>query len=231
LLDGELATYDDFLARDWLESALPARMPRLADYLSLEAVEKLFAERGLSLKQRQFDEKFHTLQAPTLLTADIAYYREVSAARGNNLAVAYIDIDDFKNLNTKYGHPRVDTSVLPVFMRALESFTFARGYAYRYGGDEYALLLANGQGAGRALEHLQKQIYELRYPDIEERLCISVGFCEVSAELFLSDEAIIERANLAMRHAKAKGKNRIATFKQGSLYRESDLIILPLRQG
>ncbi|PYT31169.1 MAG: hypothetical protein DMG57_06070 [Acidobacteria bacterium] len=63
------------------------------------------------------------------------YYRDACESRGISLAIAYIDIDDFRKLNTKYGHVAVDRDVLPLFMRAMESFTFARDYGYRFGGD------------------------------------------------------------------------------------------------
>lgn len=227
-LDAELASYDDMLAKDWLEHVNPERMPRLADYLTLEEVERHFARGDLQLRPRQYDEKFHMLQAPTLLVPDITYYRGVNAARGNVVAVAYLDIDDFKKLNTKYGHPVVDATVLPVFMRALESFTFARGYAYRLSGDEYAVLLANGRGAASILQEFQKGLAAVRYHNVEEKLSVSVGLCEVTVESYLSDQAVVERANFAMRRAKKqRGKNRIATYAGDGRYRDDDVVLVP----
>jgi hypothetical protein len=67
VLNAELRPYDEILAKDWLESVSPAKMPRLADYLTLEEVEKYLEMANVRLSPRQFDEKFHTLQAPTLL--------------------------------------------------------------------------------------------------------------------------------------------------------------------
>jgi diguanylate cyclase (GGDEF)-like protein len=200
-------------------------MPRLADYLTLEEVEKNFQRRKIRLPDRIYDEKFHILQAPTLLISDINYYREVCAARGANLAVAYLDIDDFKNLNTKYGHHAVDTDVLPVFMRALEGFTFSRGQAYRFGGDEYAILLGNGQRAAEALQDLQQALLRLTYRNINEKTTVSIGLCLITSDCFLSDQEVIERANRAVRHAKEQGKNSIATY-EGELYRDQDLRML-----
>ena len=42
-----------------------------------------------------------------------------------------------------YGEIEVDRRVLPVFMRLIEAHVFQHGFAYRYGGDEYMILLPN----------------------------------------------------------------------------------------
>jgi diguanylate cyclase (GGDEF)-like protein len=197
----------------------------MSDYLTLEEVERHLRERNVRLSERQYDEKFHLLQAPTLLLPDIEYYRTVGAIRGNSTAVAYIDIDDFKALNTKYGHPKVDRDVLPIFMRALESFTFARGHAYRLGGDEYVLLLANGQGARAALMDLQQILRGLSYHEINESTLVSIGLCDVTPECCLSNQGIVERANRAMRHAKEHAKSGLVSYAQSS-FREEDLVVV-----
>lgn len=224
-LDSELTPFDQMLAKDWIENVAACPMPRLADYLTLEEVEMNLQRRGVKLADRQFDEKFHLLQSPALLVPDIAYYRDVSAARGNAVGFAYMDIDDFKKLNTKYGHYAIDANVLPVFMRAIEGFVFARGHAYRFGGDEYALLLANGQGSIPALQHLQQKLRSLAYVGIEGNTTVSIGLCSVTPECYLSDNAVVERANRAMRYAKEKAKGGIATYADGR-FEDADLIAI-----
>jgi diguanylate cyclase (GGDEF)-like protein len=224
-LESELAPFDELLSSDWLKAIVACPMPRLADYLTLEQVEANLQGRNVKLAARQFDEKFHLLQTPNLLVHDIKYYREASAARGNTVAVVYIDIDDFKQLNTKYGHHTIDANVLPVFMRCLEAFVVARGHAYRYGGDEYALLLANGQGAIPALQHLQDELRSLAYIGIEESTSVSIGLCTVTPECYLSDNAVVERANRAMRYAKETAKGGIASYGDAR-YDDADLIAI-----
>ncbi len=136
----------------------------------------------------------------------------MSGVRGNPVALAFVDIDDFKRLNTALGHLAVDLHVLPVLMRALEAFSFARGFAYRMGGDEYAVLLGNGRGALGSFDELRQHIAGLRYHEIPDTTTISLGVAVVPSDCELSDMAVLERANRAMRHAKDHGKDCVATF-------------------
>ena len=54
------------------------------------------------------------------------------------------NIDKFKDFNTKYGETQIDVRLLPRFMAALEAHVYSRGFAYRFGGDEYVVLLPQG---------------------------------------------------------------------------------------
>jgi diguanylate cyclase (GGDEF)-like protein len=223
-LEQELEPFDKFLREEWFSNQETHALPRLADYLTLEQVDVNLKNRGFQLQERAYDEKFHLLQAPALLLGDISYFREMSAIRDNKIAVAFLDIDDFKAFNTTYGHIAVDAQVLPVFMRELERFAFGRGFAYRISGDEYAVLLSNAEGCSNFFKNLQHKLAGLPYFKITHRTCVSIGLCVVTTNCFLSDQSIVERANRAMRHAKDKGKHCIATY-QGALYRDDDLVI------
>ncbi len=221
-LNGELSHFDSILQQAWAKRTDALKMPRLSDFLTLEEVEKVLDQRGSRLPPRQYDEKFHLLQAPGQLGLDLHYFREACEARGVPLVIAYLDIDDFKRLNTTHGHVAVDQNVLPVFMSALEHFAFARGYAYRLSGDEYALLLPNGFGAEKIVPDLLRIVQDLWYGSITERTTISVGLCAVEPDSPFTDLALEERANRAMRFAKDAGKNCVATFK-GTLLLDEDL--------
>src|SRR5262249_17371087 len=92
---------------------------------------------------QEYDEKFHILRAPGLFSRDLEQIRWQCDMRNTSVVISYVDIDDFKSFNTKYGEIAVDRIVLPTFMSVLEAHMFAHGYAYRHGGDEYLLLLPN----------------------------------------------------------------------------------------
>ncbi len=59
---------------------------------------------------------------------------------GKSLAVLYLDADDFKAINDRYGHEAGDTALMDVAHRLAESVRSA-DQAYRLGGDEFALLV------------------------------------------------------------------------------------------
>jgi diguanylate cyclase (GGDEF)-like protein len=214
-LDETIRPLDELAARRWIREAAALPIPRLTDYLDLERVEKKVREQ-LRLARREFDEKFHILQAPSLFLPDLHYYREKCALRGAPVAVAFLDIDEFKRkFNTPHGETQVDRRVLPRFMRALEAHVAFHGQAYRQGGDEYMILLP-GLSRGLAiafLEELRGKLGRLDYPDVPERTTVSIGLCVAEADCPLTDRELRERANRAEAFAKRSGRNCIATYR------------------
>jgi diguanylate cyclase (GGDEF)-like protein len=205
-------------------------MPTLSDYLTIEEVEKAMADLPQSPRlERQFDEKFHTLQAPLLFLPDLAYYRDRCGQRRVPLLVGYIDIDNFKKFNTKYTEPVVDRDLLPKFMASLEAHTFSHGHAYRYGGDEYVLIIPNmSLRVGTTfIEDYRQTLQKLRFVGIEEPITLSIGLCEIHADLPLTEREIEERANVAKNFAKDQGKDRVATYGNEQLLHGDLRILLP----
>jgi len=202
----------------------PLRVPRLTDYFSLQLAQKMLGDAA-TLPAREYDEKFHILNAPTLFLPDLHYYRQQCELRGSAVAAAFVDIDNFKSFNTNHGHDKVDRNLLPRFMQALEAHVFGRGLAYREGGDEYLIVLPSAplQTALQLLDDLRQLVSALSYPDISERTTVSVGLCVADADCFLTDSEVKERANRAAKFAKDKGKDRVVTyggdsFADGELY-------------
>jgi diguanylate cyclase (GGDEF)-like protein len=197
------------------EAAVP--QPRLSDFLSLEyAVGEINA--SMPLAARAYDEKFHLLQAPSLFLGDLQYFRTMCELRGRPLAVGFIDIDDFKSLNTQHGESVIDRDLLPRFMRRIEAEMFMRGFAYRFGGDEYVTLLPNADRTEATTVHntIRNAVRGLRYPGITKMTTVSVGLCEVEPDSFWTGQEILGRANAAKNFAKSSGKDRVATYRKGS---------------
>lgn len=219
-LEKELRVLDGVVNAPWFSEVVTARLPRLTDYLSLR-----FAERALGgaqeLQPRVYDEKFHILEAPALFVSDLAAYRVRCGLRRVPVCVAFLDIDDFKGFNTRYGETRIDRDLLPAFMELLEAHAFAHGHAYRFGGDEYVVLLPNAdcEDAVRILRRFQAALRELALAGIDEELTISAGVCPVGPDCILTDREVLERANRAKNHAKGRGKDRVAWYR-GEIYRD-----------
>jgi diguanylate cyclase (GGDEF)-like protein len=214
-LDEVIRPLDQLASRDWFRNAVPFPVPRLADYLDLESVEKRFS-RELRLPEREYDEKFHILQAPSLFLRDLHYYRSKCLLRGTSVAVAFLDIDNFKQrFNSRFGETKVDRNVLPRFMRSLEAHVGFHGHAYRQGGDEYLLVLP-GLSTGLAvtfLDELRRKQAELEYPEVQERTTVSIGLCVADPDCPLTDRELREKANQAEGFAKKAGRNCVATYR------------------
>ncbi|MCH9686778.1 MAG: GGDEF domain-containing protein [Deltaproteobacteria bacterium] len=222
-LEKELRILDQVVHAPWFSETETARIPRLTDYLSLRFAEQARGDAE-QLPERVYDEKFNLLEAPTLFLPDLAVYRGRCGLRRVPVCVVYLDIDDFKDFNTRYSETRIDRDLLPAFMEQLEAHVFAHGHAYRFGGDEYVVLLPNTrcEDACRLVERFQASLRELGLPGIHEPLTVSAGVCAVGPDCILTDREALERANRAKNHAKAQGKDRVAWYR-GELYREEHL--------
>lgn len=226
LLKKDLFSLEHLMSAPWFDEAEAQRVPDLTDYLSIRHAEAALPE-PLSLRPREYDEKFHILEAPSLFLPDLAYYRRRARFRGVPVGVAYLDIDDFKAFNTRYTESRVDLDLLAPFMEAIEAHVFSHGHAYRFGGDEYVLTLPNmgRDWAAMFLRALQDRIARTEYRGIHRAPTVSIGLLVLDVDCVLTDREAQERANAAKNHAKATEKGRIATFS-GSLCRDADLTLM-----
>ena len=212
----EMDTLNELVASPWIQELTPADLPQLPDIITLELAESDLRSSWES-RTRIYDEKFHILQSPQLLWDDIRYFREACALRGVSAGVAFVDIDDFKAVNTALTEPVVDEVVLPRFMLTLERSVFGRGFAYRMGGDEYILLLPNLSCSELRsfLGDLRTRVAQQKYPGTEVQTTISVGYAMVTPRTPLTDREIVEAAASAKARAKDAGRNRVAGFADG----------------
>lgn len=120
-----------------------------------------------------------------------------------------MDLDEFKPLNDNYGHDAGDR-VLVELVRIVKSRTREKDRFYRYGGDEFVLLLpdTSPSGAHRAIENLRQALeHELAGPG--GKVMVSMGLAQrQSGE---SPDPWLKRADDALLSAKRTGKNRVVT--------------------
>lgn len=225
-LERELRVLDQIMAAEWFLEARPARVPRLTDFVSIRHAESARPELAHE-PAREIDDKFRVLLAPSAFLPDLAHYRARCELRDGSVTVAYLDIDDFKAFNTRWGETRIDRDLLPPFQELLESHVFAHGHAYRLGGDEYVALLPNADGAwGLAfVRRFARALEDLRCPGIDVKPTVSVGLVTVGPDSFLTDREVLARADRAKAFAKGNGKRRVAGYA-GELVTERDLVVL-----
>ncbi len=127
-----------------------------------------------------------------------------------NLALAMVDLDYFKQINDKYGHP-VGDRVLKCYANSLFTIFRQHDLVCRYGGEEFAVLFPNTSEQG-ALAAMEKVRDKAKQSFIEDGH-IQVKVPSFSAGLTLFDTndtaaTMIQRADEALYHAKSCGRNR-----------------------
>ena len=142
-----------------------------------------------------------------------ALQREVDLAKRNlqPLSVLMLDIDHFKRINDSYGHITGD-EVLKAVANALKKSLRNIDMVFRYGGEEFMVLLSNTnrEAASMVGERLRMAVLELQYL-IEGRaidLSISLGCATLLAGE--SVESLQRRADSALYVSKREGRNRLS---------------------
>lgn len=143
---------------------------------------------------------------------------EEIASTGDFCGIAMLDIDDFKKINDRYGHPTGDM-VLRTFAdiigRSLpENTIFARS-----GGEEFAILSYGdiNDDCGLMLESIRAEIDGHEFGSEEGQvLHVTASFGYAVNEMEdIKFEELISRADKAMYQAKTSGKNKVVRYMQG----------------
>jgi diguanylate cyclase (GGDEF)-like protein len=125
------------------------------------------------------------------------------------LSLVMIDIDHFKNVNDQYGHPVGDEVLLAVAELVIKRLAH-KGKAFRYGGEEFALLLANystEEAVGLA-ERIRKDIQAAIVGSKRLKVTASFGVATVP-DNGPDSETVLEMADTALYEAKELGRNRV----------------------
>ncbi len=132
-------------------------------------------------------------------------------AADDDLYLALLDVDNFKQINDTYGHHYGD-EILKRLVHVLQDNLSGTAHVLRLGGDEFAVL-DSGEGfeesVRRCLEHLETDPHLLQVSGSSVR--VSTGFAKVVAgdeadldRLYhVADEALYARKNLRQKHMKS----------------------------
>ena len=146
----------------------------------------------------------------------LAHALERSRREGIHLAVIFIDLDGFKEINDTLGHDVGDQLLREIAQRIRARVRRATDTVARLGGDEFLILMEDL----KALDHCHELAAEI-IADIARPLELRGHIVSVGASMGVacfpehSEEAadLLKRADIAMYAAKADGKNRYCTFQ------------------
>jgi diguanylate cyclase (GGDEF)-like protein/putative nucleotidyltransferase with HDIG domain len=128
--------------------------------------------------------------------------------KGQPLSLCLVDIDDFKRINDRFGHPAGDGVLGQVGKRLRQG-----GEAFRLGGDEFAVLMPglNGQQAFTAATSIVDRVAALDLEHIGS-VTVSAGLATYPVQGIGRDE-LIRLADSALYWAKEHGKNQVRAYR------------------
>ena len=192
----------------------------LDQYLPLIFAVYIFYRYNEMLKQELRDQKqryvhlahYDSLTEIPNRNALFSFFEDAlvsHSSSGTGLAVMFIDLDDFKQINDQYGHARGD-QVLRLMAERLRRHIRGSDMLARHGGDEFVIIAQSIMGR-QDIEKVLAHIYEaIQEPILDaERsifITLSIGVAIAPQDGVQIDD-LLRHADQAMYHAKKSGKN------------------------
>jgi len=179
----------------------------------------LVAEKGMSVTESELNEMLHhlgphrkrldgLLGIPDRGEFDKDFVRLCGEPDETKpLSLVMIDLDHFKSINDDFGHLAGDEALRQA-ARSARAVSEGKGELYRYGGEEFVLLLANHslKEAAAVAERIRVSIEALDVPHVNRSVTASLGvatFPEVTSEA----KEILKYADTALYRSKESGRN------------------------
>ena len=135
---------------------------------------------------------------------------DLARRHSNNLSLMMLDIDHFKQINDSFGHV-VGDAVLKSFADCITDCMRRSDSIFRYGGEEFAVLLRSTQLDGAALlaERMRERIENLDfdYESVSVSVTVSIGVAQLNSDEECTN--LIDRADKYLYEAKQNGRNRV----------------------
>ena len=172
--------------------------------------ERLVVEGHTDPLTRWFNRRYLDLRLPQEIARAVRY--------GEPVCCLLLDVDHFKRINDRYGHPAGDRVLREIAERVRNELR-SSDLAVRYGGEEFVVLLirtaaADAWGVAERIRQCVQAVPVRVQPDRQLRVTISGGISELPPASTTQDPAalgaaMLRRADAALYQAKAAGRNRI----------------------
>ncbi|SEJ04604.1 diguanylate cyclase (GGDEF) domain-containing protein [Pseudomonas linyingensis] len=171
------------------------------------------AARARNLKARMVRDSLTGLYNHTHILQLLEDARVRARRDQQPLSFAMLDIDHFKQVNDRYGHPMGDR-VIKSLALFLKQRLRKSDHIGRYGGEEFAVVLPDTDAAtaARVLDDIRRRFAEIHFPAQPQDLScsFSCGIAELHGEQ--EAKALASHADEALYRAKHAGRNRVETF-------------------
>lgn len=216
LIAGLRAGADDFLVKPLRLDELEARL------LAAERITDL--HRRLLVQQRELErlngELWRNNRVDALtgvgnrlrLGEDLPRMLALAERHGRPMSVGICDVDWFKRYNDSAGHHAGDEALRQV-AEVLTATCRASDAVYRYGGEEFVVILPETDAAGgrAVMSRLRRALEEeaLCHPGLEQGAVVTISAGLACSVDYPTDEALLAAADRALYQAKQSGRNRV----------------------
>lgn len=178
------------------------------------------------IEKAQLLEELHTQASMDYLT-DIynrrAFFEKVELLlqsnhhQKGNIALL-LDIDNFKQINDRYGHPCGDKVLQMLSYEIRQNMQdFQQAVFGRYGGEEFSFLFTSIslKQAETIADAFRQKISEIEFTWINQKIdvTVSIGISVSTKEMDTSLEDLLLQADIALYEAKKKGRNQVCLYK------------------
>jgi two-component system cell cycle response regulator len=193
----------DSLLKSIMYALEKARLSKEVSHIQKKIVEMSIRDELTGLYNRRYMEEMLNVEFSRAKTYQ------------TDLSCMILDLDHFKRVNDTFGHVYGDF-VLREFAACLKNYTRSSDWRFRYGGEEFTLLVPHTDihGARRLAEKLRKTYEELVYDNgtHSTNVTVSIGVASINHHQPHRWEDLIAYADKALYAAKADGRNRVKVF-------------------
>ncbi|MHB1189098.1 putative bifunctional diguanylate cyclase/phosphodiesterase [Thiobacillus sp.] len=198
------------------------RLQQANEHLVIAALETQKLAEQIQTAKVELDHLVHhdaltDLPNRTLLQDQLGQAIELARRQSRQLAVLFMDLDQFKRINESLGHA-VGDQLLQSVGRRLAGCVRPSDTISRQGGDEFVLLLPHIEHAEDAALSAQNMLAALEPPHLIAEHNLYIG-ASIGISIYPGDgkdaETLIKNADTAMYHAKESGRNNYKFFEPG----------------
>lgn len=137
-----------------------------------------------------------------------------SLRRNITLSMLVCDLDDFKQVNDRYGHLAGDEIIMATAENLKTVFKRITDIVCRFGGEEFVILVP---GSRQEAERLAQEMCDLQakqkvtHQDAVIKTTISIGLASINPHFPSDKELLFAKADQALYRAKQKGKNQVVS--------------------
>ena len=203
----------------WLEYGFPGSMAWAAVIVTVGLADRTLQvrhERDRATRMAQFDSLTGVFNRRAIMDRLRSAWQATIGSEP--LAVLFLDIDHFKQINDSRGHSAGDACLAAV-VEAIRAELGESDRLGRYGGEEFLIMLRgeSARMAVRVAECIVARAAALRVPIGEHLIAFTVSIGVAVRGKTTSDvEALVEHADAAQYRAKAEGRNRVVVWRRES---------------